>query len=174
MACVTLKRPLEFDPIHSNECSPSHKRRRCMPVGLATSPKVLPTSPKVLQAQYDKLRFSPLKSPINRGEITRFMKENIDHLKQKGIIVEREKEANPKAPTFAPAAKQPSASPEEIVKFNFNQVVEMCWRRLRESDSAILAKYSEELRMRKCDQYDQFLQMLTEDLGNSAPAAYIS
>ena len=34
MACATLKRPLEFDPLHGGgSCSPrAHKRRRCAPM----------------------------------------------------------------------------------------------------------------------------------------------
>ena len=43
MACVTLKRPLEFDPIHGspgspNSCSPRpHKRQRCLPMSISNS-----------------------------------------------------------------------------------------------------------------------------------------
>lgn len=33
MACVTLKRSLEFDPLHHGTCTPRpHKRRRCVPM----------------------------------------------------------------------------------------------------------------------------------------------
>jgi len=192
MACVTLKRPLEFDPIHFPECSPRHKRRRCMP--LCPSP-----SSKTYSAHYDKIPLSALRSSINNGQLTRLMKENIDQLKAKGIIIE--KDSLPTKPlvdigpessaiesdstTVEQATAENSVpalysdvkkvpSPDDTVKFSFTQVVEMCWRLLRESDSNIMAQYSEELRVRKCEQYDQFLRFVTQEYFESAPSHYVS
>ncbi|KAK3706876.1 hypothetical protein QZH41_018435 [Actinostola sp. cb2023] len=61
MACATLKRSYEFDPLLSPQHQPSSKRRRCIPISAPSSSPSSSTkdspftevTPRVTQEQYD-------------------------------------------------------------------------------------------------------------------------
>ena len=62
MACATLKRSLEFDPLHHSPSQRSPKRRRCMPMTLS------PTAPPTKQHQTNSSPFSEVTPKLTSGE----------------------------------------------------------------------------------------------------------
>lgn len=67
MACATLKRSLEFDPVHSHD-RPS-KRRRCMPMSCA-SPGASASSPRSAPLQQKSSPFGEIASKLTPGNYT--------------------------------------------------------------------------------------------------------
>ena len=65
MACVTLKRPLEFDPLHGgSSCSPrAHKRRRCAPMCVSPQSAAAAASVRQIEPQSAFLEKTPTLTP---------------------------------------------------------------------------------------------------------------
>ena len=62
MACATLKRSLEFDPLHHSPSQRSPKRRRCMPMTLS------PTAPPTKQHQTNSSPFGEVAPRLTNGK----------------------------------------------------------------------------------------------------------
>ncbi|KAF2356859.1 hypothetical protein FHG87_012384 [Trinorchestia longiramus] len=100
MACVTLKRPLEFDPIHSSpggsSCSPRpHKRRRCLPMCIPASHVNSPTTNSLSASSFASIPSSSATagSPfvnaapaLLQGDIAQYVREEIRRLKRRRLL----------------------------------------------------------------------------------------
>ncbi|XP_018017467.1 akirin-2 [Hyalella azteca] len=100
MACVTLKRPLEFDPIHSSpggsSCSPRpHKRRRCLPMCIPASQVNTATTSSFNASSFASLPSSSTAVPspfanaapaLLQGDIAQYVREEIRRLKRRRLL----------------------------------------------------------------------------------------
>lgn len=78
MACATLKRTLDFDPLHSPGTSP--KRRRC-------SPMITPTTPSS-KASLQQSPFSPVTPRISPGQLAAHISQEWRRLKRRKRLEE--------------------------------------------------------------------------------------
>lgn len=83
MACVTLKRSLEFDPLHHGSCTPRpHKRRRCVPMCVS------PQSAAAATARHSEPQspFSEVTPTLTPEQIAQNVREEIRRLKRRKML----------------------------------------------------------------------------------------
>ncbi|XP_018017471.1 akirin-2 [Hyalella azteca] len=125
MACVTLKRPLEFDPIHSSpggsSCSPRpHKRRRCLPMCIPASQVNSPTTSSFNASSFAALpsSHSATRSPfvnaapaLLQGDIAQYVREEIRRLKRRRLLPDNRQRATIVRASMDDEDSSPSQSP---------------------------------------------------------------
>jgi len=194
MACgATLKRSLEFDPLHSPSQGVPLKRRRCMPMTMSQTPP--PT--KIHQ-------LTP--SPFASGETPRLTKDDIaarigSELKKmrrrrqlfyptssspphSSSSTSMDRQSPP--PSIAdisvdtyPSSSNGAASPKQkdVPLFTFRQVAMICERMCTEQEDKIRESYDKVLNDKLSEQYEAFLKFnhdqLQKRFGN-APMSYVS
>ncbi|KAL7633736.1 UNVERIFIED_CONTAM: hypothetical protein RMT77_015690 [Armadillidium vulgare] len=178
MACVTLKRSLEFDPIHpSGSCSqrPS-KRRRCIP--MCVSPQsAAAVSACNSQSQSPFLDSSPTLTPeliaTNvRNEILRLKRRKQLQLGDKTMDCEGgyESPTSPQSSSSpgrcSPVISLSSQSPsnKEKALFTFKQVNLICEQLVREREVKIREEYDKVLSAKLAEQYDCFVRFTLDQI----------
>ncbi|EDO33853.1 predicted protein [Nematostella vectensis] len=167
MACATLKRSYEFDPLLSPQHQPSPKRRRCIPMATSSSPS----------------SSSNTDSPFL--EITpRYSQEQLStnlHMEWKRL----QRRKHLKAPSSNSVESMntytcsPSSSPtrKEQPLFTLKQVSLLCERMLKERDTQLREEYDKVLAQKLSEQYDSFVKFNYDQVqrrfGRSAPT-YVS
>ncbi|KAB7497673.1 Akirin [Armadillidium nasatum] len=172
MACLTRKRSLDFDSIHTpGSYSPRlHKRRRCMPMCVSPQSSAA-TSVCDIQPQSP---FINAAAPLTPEEIAKNVKEEIRrlkrrrqlHLGEKGMDLEGgyESPTSPQNSTthgiYSPissVSNQPSPSNKDKALFTFKQVTLICERLMKERESKIQEEYNELLAKKLKEQYECFV-----------------
>lgn len=183
MACATLKRSLEFDPVHSHG-RPS-KRRRCVPMcvspGTSTQANSRPQNPSPFGEVAHKL--TPEKMAANiREEIRRLHRRKQLHFSPQtnsGDSSDMEGPASPSSPS-ACGSNSYSYSPsgKEKPLFTFRQVGLICERMLKEQETQIREEYDQILNMKLSEQYDAFVKFTYDQIQkrfeSAAAPSYLS
>uniref|UniRef100_T1JC90 Akirin n=1 Tax=Strigamia maritima TaxID=126957 RepID=T1JC90_STRMM len=160
MACATLKRPLEFDHLHSP--SQRAKRRRCMPITM--SPTSAPTKAHELNpSPFDSVaqKLSPDQIATNvREEIRRLQRRKQLHFSASSESMTTESPASPMSVVNAGA----STSKRDQPLFTFRQVGLICERMLKEREDQIKGQYDEVLMTKLSEQYDTFVKFTYDQI----------
>ncbi|XP_066601219.1 akirin-2 [Prorops nasuta] len=184
MACATLKRSLEFDPVHSHG-RPS-KRRRCIPmcVSPSTSTQNTPRPQKPSPFGDVTHKLTPEKMAANiREEIRRLHRRKQLHFNPQngssGDSSDMEGPASPSASTACGSnshSYNPSAKEKPL--FTFRQVGLICERMLKEQETQIREEYDQILNMKLSEQYDAFVKFTYDQIQkrfeSAAAPSYLS
>eukprot|EP00088_Acartia_fossae_P006390 TRINITY_DN1294_c0_g1_i8.p1 TRINITY_DN1294_c0_g1~~TRINITY_DN1294_c0_g1_i8.p1 ORF type:complete len:207 (-),score=62.26 TRINITY_DN1294_c0_g1_i8:196-816(-) len=100
MACVTLKRSLDFDPLYSP--SRTNKRRRCMPMHCSTTPEK-----KMREEEPAKPNSCFKESSLTPEQIANNLRDEIKRMKKRRQIV------GPSSPGSAPSSPEPMMDTEQ-------------------------------------------------------------
>ncbi|XP_039294065.1 akirin-like [Nilaparvata lugens] len=179
MACATLKRSLDFDPVHSHG-RPS-KRQRCVPmcVSPSSSPPTTSTSdysPSPFSDACPKMTPEAMAAGI-REEIRRLHRRKQLHFNPQGgasghhAAVDADSSSSessspgPASPTsaFVHHQHQPSVSRDKPL-FTFRQVGIICERMLSERETQLREEYDRILNMKLSEQYDAFVKFSNDQL----------
>jgi len=200
MACVTLKRSLEFDPVHSSG-GRTPKRRRCMPMCIPTT---TPSSKCHEPSSFGEVAttLTPEQILANvREEVKRLQRRkqlsfshshaSVNHHPQDSAMCESPTSpASPASPASCSRSPSPfttSASssnstanhtPKEKPLFTFKQVSLICERMMKEREAEIREEYDRVLTLKLAEQYDAFVKFTHDQLqkrfeANAAPS-YLS
>ncbi|KAL7286104.1 akirin-2 [Trichogramma pretiosum] len=178
MACATLKRSLEFDPVHSH-VRPS-KRRRCAP--MCGSPS--PSTSQALGARKTQSPFSDVHQKLTPEKMAANLREEIRRLhKRKQLFNQGDEVEGPSSPStpscstiFSNSTTSPSSKEKPL--FTFRQVGLICERMLREQESKIREEYDQILNLKLAEQYDAFVKFTYDQIQkrfeSSAVPSYLS
>lgn len=165
MACATLKRTLDFDPVH-NHGRPS-KRRRCTPMCVS------PSSPSSLhQSPFGEVcpKLTPEKMAASiREEIRRLQRRKQLNFYPGHDCSNQESSSDgamesPGSPTTSSFATTYSQSSKEKPLFTFRQVGMICERMLKERESQIREEYDRVLNTKLSEQYDAFVKFTYDQI----------
>ncbi|KAF2356858.1 hypothetical protein FHG87_012383 [Trinorchestia longiramus] len=193
MACVTLKRPLEFDPIHSSpggsSCSPRpHKRRRCLPMCIPASHVNSPTTNSLSASSFASIPSSSATagSPfVNAapallpGDIAQYVREEILRLRRRRLLqnsprrpcytrstMDDESSQSPASAAAVVPRRTDASSPASKDKplFTFKQVQQLCEQLLKEREKSIREHYDNVLTRELAEQYSKCVRFTTEQI----------
>lgn len=158
MACVTLKRPLEFDPLHpchtspASSCSPRpHKRRRFQ------GPLVTRQSP------------GHNANNLFKGEISDSVRDKIIELKCRQLL---QSAPDTKLPmevedstlcTTSPLPSPPGTNKDNPL-FSFRQVNRLCEQMMRERENNVREQYDLVLSSELVEQYHKCVQFTSQQI----------
>ncbi|XP_033741489.1 akirin-2-like [Pecten maximus] len=199
MACgATLKRSLEFDPLHSpGQTTP--KRRRCMPMTL--SPSTPPTkyhqiNPSPFGEVSPKLTSEQIATSLGL-EIKRMQRRKQLHYQSSGsqsppnMSPQHEASSSSHCSTAMESSSicaSPSSSSSSLFNalspskkdaplFTFRQVSLICERLIKEREDQVRQEYNTTLTCKLAEQYEAFLKFnhdqIHKKFGN-APVSYVS
>ncbi|XP_052811159.1 akirin-2-like [Mya arenaria] len=195
MACgATLKRSLDFDPLHSpGQTTP--KRRRCTPMNLtpSTPPRSVPPSP-----------FGEVNPKLTQELIAANLSAEVRRLQRRKQLQFSNGSGSPPHPSQSSSAEScasPSAmdsqcvqtlahcssntlfnalspSKRDIPLFTFKQVSMICERMLKERESQIQEQYNTVLTCKMAEQYEAFLKFnhdqIQKRFSSDNVASYVS
>lgn len=179
MACVTLKRSLDFDPLHSP--SRPQKRRRCVPMhctpekqaGAGSS--MTPSNP------------SPFKeSPLSPEQIANNLRDEIKRLKKRRQFAgppsptsPSSPSSSPQSPASAPASPEPMMDMENLHHqvasssktqagekpiFTLRQMSMIAERMCEERVEQVRSDYDQILHQKLSEQYDAFVKFIDHQI----------
>ncbi|KAH0567429.1 akirin-2 [Cotesia glomerata] len=184
MACATLKRSLEFDPVHSHG-RPS-KRRRCAPMCVSPGSSTQRTSSQQNPSPFGEVthKLTPEKMAANiREEICRLHKRKQLHFNPQGNSSgcdSSDMEGGPASPSGCGSSSYNNCSPNSREKplFTFRQVGLICERMLKEQETQIREEYDQILTMKLSEQYDAFVKFTYDQIQkrfeSAAAPSYLS
>lgn len=192
MACgATLKRSLEFDPLHSPS-NRSPKRRRCMPMTLS------PAAPPTKQHQTNPSPFGELTSKFTSEQIAANIALELKRMQRRKQLQFTGSNSNPPSPGQPGSSgsysmdNSGSSSPthtnsqffnalspnrKELPLFTFRQVSLFCERMLKEREQQIREEYDKVLTSKLAEQYESFLKFNHDQIQRrmtDRPASYFS
>jgi len=191
MACLTLKRPLDLDPLHSPGSRPS-TRRRCTPVTSPSIPSTRDDKASPFQMMGSRLSSEQIHSSI-RDEMRRLHGRRHLHFGENNHATN-----GPSSPSNTLADMADSSSAEFIASvsshqqtqqptvskkedralFTFKQVGLICERMLREQESKLREEYEQVLTAKLAEQYDTFVKFTYDQIQKrfetSAAPSYLS
>lgn len=177
MACVTLKRILDFDPLHSP--SRPTKRRRCVPLHCTTPEKArqeeaIPTpAPSVFR-----------ENKLTPAEIAENLRNEMKRLKKRRQFVPTSPSSSrsmgsPPSPSSAPSSPEPmtmeggsagpsSSSAATSVKekpiFTLKQMTMIAERMCTERVEQVRLEYDHILQQKLSEQYDAFVKFIDQQI----------
>ncbi|XP_015591813.1 akirin-2 [Cephus cinctus] len=183
MACATLKRSLEFDPVHSHG-RPS-KRRRCVPMCVSPGTPTQSTARSQNPSPFGEVahKLTPEKMAANiREEIRRLHRRKQLHFNPQtssGDSSDMEGPASPSSPSACSSnAYSYNPSGKEKPLFTFRQVGLICERMLKEQETQIREEYDQILTMKLSEQYDAFVKFTYDQIQkrfeSAAAPSYLS
>lgn len=166
MACATLKRSLDFDPVHTH-VNPT-KRQRCAPMVISPS-----SSPPSSRNEHSNSVFAgvcPKMSPEMmaagiREEIRRLHRKKQLHFNPKlaeGTSPADTSSDSPGSPTSF-SSVFPASTPDKPL-FTFRQVGLICERLITERENQIREEYDRFLSMKLSEQYEAFVKFSNDQL----------
>lgn len=200
MACATLKRSLEFDPLHSPGSSRPPKRRRCMPICMPSS------APPTRQHQVDPSPFADQHGKLTPERIAANIREEMRRLhRRKQLHFDGESSSSgsespspPISPSgipsrlpLTPQAAAAAASASAIMMahrphlhhlhpanrdkplFTFHQVRMICERMVRDRESELRQEYDTVLNSKLAEQYDAFVKFTYDQIQKRFEAAAV-
>lgn len=179
MACATLKRSLDFDPVHSHG-RPS-KRQRCVP--MCVSPSSSPpttrndSSPSPFADICPKMTPEMMAAGI-REEIRRLYRRRQLHFNPHQEVQGDSSSDSAGSPPPSSFACTYSSSSRDKPLFTFRQVGIICERLLTERETQLREEYDRILNMKLSEQYDAFVKFSNDQLHRrfevSAAPSYLS
>ncbi|CAL1537484.1 unnamed protein product [Lymnaea stagnalis] len=187
MACgATLKRSLEFDPLHSPTQSTPIKRRRCMPMTMVQTPpptklhQLTPSpfadiSPKLTKEEIAERIGSELKRMQRRKQL--FLPRSHSPPLSTCSLLGRQSppltlevltnvNSNSDFPSTSSQSASGTCSPKQkdVPLFTFKQVTMICERMVREHEEKIRENYDKVLSNKLSEQYEAFLKFNHDQL----------
>lgn len=175
MACVTLKRSLDFDPLHS----PTRpiKRRRCLPLGGHCSPdKRVTQETKMAQGKPSEFK----ESVLTPEQIANNLRDEMKRLKKRR---EFRGQCCPPSPSSSPSSPEPmmdsvmeagtsgtagTASPAKSNSdkpiFTLKQMSMIAERMCTERVEQVRAEYDQILQQKLSEQYDAFVKFIDHQI----------
>lgn len=164
MACATLKRSLDFDPVHGR---PS-KRQRCIPMCISPS-----NSPPTTRSDYDPSPFANVCPKLTpemmaaaiREEMRRLHRRKQLHFNPNESHLERESSSDsPGSPSGNSFAATYHQSHRDKPLFTFRQVGIICERMLTERETQLREEYDRILNLKLSEQYESFVKFSNDQL----------
>jgi len=180
MACATLKRSLELDPLHSPPGS-RPKRRRFAPV--SSSPTIPPTRDET------ESPFAAVTSRITQEQIQGHIKEEMRRLHRRKQLHFGDKDSSnspcgsgPSSPNSGclngdfsgdslGSLSQSVKNNKEVALFTFPQVGLICDRLVREREEQLKSLYDQVLSAKLAEQYDTFVKFTHDQIKKRFEAA---
>lgn len=186
MACVTLKRSLEFDPVNHGLGTPRpHKRRRCIPMCVSPRSAAASTA-RVAEPQSSFAHVTPMLTP---EQIAQNVREEINRLRRRKLLKSGDRSMDveggyespgsppspldsstpgPSTPTtslpLTPHHQQPTSPGKEKPLFTFRQVNLICEQLMRERENKIREEYDKVLANKLAEQYDCFVRFTADQI----------
>ncbi|XP_065201578.1 akirin isoform X1 [Planococcus citri] len=180
MACATLKRSLDFDPVHTH-VNPT-KRQRCAPMVISPSssppssrnehsnsvfsgvcPKMSPDDPN--SSRFSDYDVAEMMAAGIREEIRRLHRKKQLHFNPKlaeGTSPADTSSDSPGSPTSF-SSVFPASTPDKPL-FTFRQVGLICERLITERENQIREEYDRFLSMKLSEQYEAFVKFSNDQL----------
>lgn len=180
MACATLKRSLDFDPVHIHG-RPS-KRQRCIPMSISPSSSPPASSrneanPSPFQELCPKMTPEMMAASI-REEIRRLYRRRQLHFNPNQEVQGDSSSDSAGSPSSSSFGTVYSPSSRDKPLFTFRQVGMICERMLSERESQLREEYDRILNMKLSEQYDAFVKFSNDQLHRrfelSAIPSYLS
>jgi len=168
MACVTLKRSLDFDPLYSP--NRTNKRRRCVPLHC--------TPEKKMREDETAKPSSFIESPLTPSQIANNLRDEIKRMKKRRQIVGQP--SGPLSPGSAPSSPEPmmdtelpsSSSTEassashtkEKPIFTLKQMTLIAERMCKERVDQVRQEYDEILQQKLSEQYESFVKFIDHQI----------
>jgi len=158
MACATLKRSLEFDPLHSP--SQRTKRRRCMPITMSTTP------PPTKHHELNPSPFGDISPKLSAEQIAANVREEIRRLQRRKQVQFGGTQELPESPTgtSSPGTSFLPFSKRDQPLFTFRQVGLICERMLKDRENEIREEYDKVLTTKLAEQYDTFVKFTYDQI----------
>lgn len=158
MACATLKRSCEWDPLHSPN-GRSAKRRRCTPVVI--SPSTVSKSQAVEPSPFQEV--SP---KLTSEQIALNIREEIKRLQRRKQLrntpLEPSSPGSPSSSTATNGLLSPSRRDQPL--FTFRHVGLICERMIKERENQIREEYDRVLTTKLAEQYDTFVKFTYDQI----------
>jgi len=197
MACVTLKRSLDFDPLHSP--SRPTKRRRCVPLHCtpekSRQEEVIPAQSQQ-PSVFRENKLTPAEIAENlRNEMKRLKKRRQFPASPSSMGGRSPPSSSsmgfPLSPSSAPSSPEPmveamegtSAGPstggsKEKPIFTLKQMTMIAERMCKERVEQVRLEYDQILQQKLSEQYDAFVKFIDQQIqkrfSESQPASYLS
>jgi len=169
MACVTLKRSLDFDPLHSP--SRPNKRRRCVP--MHTSPHCTPEKVQPAPSVFRE-------TPLTPEQIANNLRDEIKRLKRRRQIAGPASPGSPPSPGSSPSSPEPmmemeaaacsssnatssTGKPEKPI-FTLKQMIMIADRMCEERVEQVRNEYDNILQQKLSEQYDAFVKFIDHQI----------
>ena len=184
MACATLKRSHDFDPVLSPQQQPCHKRRRYM--GVKSSPTTstnepsnfLDVTPKLTSEQIAQNVEQEWRRIQKRKRLAAisptsnvFMANHLNHL------LPSVSPSTPTSPNTTTSISTTTTNENNKPLFTLKQVQIICERMLKEHENQLQEEYDKVLNQKLSEQYDAFVKFshdqIQRRLGES-PLSYVS
>nr|AGI44591.1 subolesin [Ixodes scapularis] len=171
MACATLKRTHDWDPLHS-PTGRSPKRRRCMPLSVTQA-----ATPPTRAHQINPSPFGEVPPKLTSEEIAANIREEMRRLQRRkqlcfsSPLESGSPSATPPAADCGPASPT-GLSPGGLLSpvrrdqplFTFRQVGLICERMMKERESQIRDEYDHVLSAKLAEQYDTFVKFTYDQI----------
>lgn len=180
MACATLKRSLDFDPVHTHGRPP--KRQRCVPMSVSPSSSPPTTSrtdgtPSAFADLCPRMTPEMMAAGI-REEIRRLHRRRQLHFNPLHEVHGDSSSDSAGSPSSSSFAAMYSSSNRDKPLFTFRQVGIICERMLNERETQLREEYDRILNMKLSEQYDAFVKFSNDQLHKrfelSACPSYLS
>lgn len=177
MACVTLKRSLDFDPLHS----PSRpiKRRRCVPMGCSPEKRSGGPGPEAAMAGSPAKQSEFKESALTPEQIANNLRDEMKRLKKRREFRGGPEVQRPASPGSAPSSPEPmepagpgmeaggSGTPgknSEKPIFTLKQMSMIAERMCTERVEQVRAEYDQILQQKLSEQYDAFVKFIDHQI----------
>nr|AFH57337.1 subolesin [Rhipicephalus microplus] len=148
MACATLKRTHDWDPLHSPS-GRSPKRRRCMPL----------SPPPTRAHQIEPSPFGDVPPKLTSEEIAANIREEMRRLQRRKQLCFQG--ADPESQHTSGLS---SSVHRDQPLFTFRQVGLICERMMKERESKIREEYDHVLSTKLAEQYDTFVKFTYDQI----------
>jgi len=169
MACVTLKRSLDFDPLHSP--SRPQKRRRCVPLH---NPHCTPEKTPAATSTPSVFK----ETPLTPEQIANNLRDEIKRLKKRRQFTGPHSPGSPvsqgpPSPVSAPSSPEPMMDMEQagtscgkVEKpiFTLKQMTMIAERMCEERVEQVRAEYDNILQQKLSEQYDAFVKFIDHQI----------
>lgn len=162
MACATLKRTHEWDPLHSPSGRPT-KRRRCIPV-------VMPQASTSPARNSEPSPFGDVNPKLSSVQIAENIREEMRRLQRRRQLQyisdsQGTDSSAPSSPTGCSNGGGPtSPSRRDQPLFTFRQVGLICERMMKDREHQIREEYDQVLSNKLAEQYDTFVKFTYDQI----------
>lgn len=158
MACATLKRSYEWDPLQSPS-GRSPKRRRCASV-MSPNPKIFKTS-----AEAPPSPFGDVASKLTSEQIASNIREEIKKLhRRRQLKFDSGESSDGSGPSSAAGGPSSLTPARDQPLFTFRQVGLICERMIKERENQIREEYDRILNAKLAEQYDTFVKFTYDQI----------
>lgn len=147
MACATLKRTYEFDPL-TPQHQPSPKRRRCTPLKPSTPPPTVTT----------ESHFRDVAPRLSQDQVSASIHQEWRRLQRRRHLRVVPSPSSPEMASFSSYSPGSSPPRKEQPLFTLKQVTLICERMLKEREAQVTEEYDKVLREKLAEQYDAFVK----------------